>query len=217
MDRTRFRKDTFRRQMVRRMAIDFFPSVTNPILQQPIKGMGTSPDTPSGGGALHHLLPAVYDELRRVARRQRRRLPGGETLATTALVHEAYLKIAGRTEWQGESHLLGAAAMAMRQILVDYARQRSSLKRGGGQEAAVLEEGTAADDQARQVLALDFAMRDLAAVDERLVRIVECRVFAGFSEEETALALQTSVRTVQRDWARARAWLREAVTPGGTL
>ena len=171
-----------------------------------------------GNETLHHLLPPLYDELRRVARRQRRRLPGGGgTLATTALVHEAYLKIAGRPEWQSESHLLGAAAMAMRQILVDYARQRSSLKRGGGQAAAVLEEGTAADDQARQVLALDFAMRDLAAVDERLVRIVECRVFAGFSEEETAQALQTSVRTVQRDWARARAWLREAVTPGGTL
>lgn len=166
---------------------------------------------------LHHLLPPLYDELRRVARRQRRRLPGGGTLATTALVHEAYLKIADRPEWEGESHLLGAAALAMRQILVDYARQRSSLKRGGGQVMAVLEEGCAADDQARQVLALDFALRDLAAVDERLVRIVECRVFAGFSEEETARALQTSVRTVQRDWARARAWLREAVTPGGIL
>lgn len=179
--------------------------------------METILNGPPGGGALHHLFPTVYDELRRVARRQRRRLPGGDTLATTALVHEAYLKIADRPGWQGESHLLGAAAMAMRQILVDYARQRSSLKRGGGQAAVVLEEGTAADDQARQVLALDFALRDLAAVDERLVRIVECRVFAGFSEEETAQALQTSVRTVQRDWSRARAWLREAVTPGGTL
>jgi RNA polymerase sigma factor (TIGR02999 family) len=179
--------------------------------------METILNGPPGGGALHHLLPTVYDELRRVARRQRRRLPGGETLATTALVHEAYLKIADRPEWQGESHLLGAAALAMRQILVDYARQRSSQKRGGGQAMAVLEEGCAADDQARQILALDFALRDLAAVDERLVRIVECRVFAGFSEEETAQALQTSVRTVQRDWARARAWLREAVTPGGTL
>jgi RNA polymerase sigma factor (TIGR02999 family) len=105
----------------------------------------------------------------------------------------------------------------MRQILVDYARQRSSQKRGGGQALAVLEEGCAADDQARQILALDFALRDLAAVDERLVRIVECRVFAGFSEEETARALQTSLRTVQRDWARARTWLREAVTPGATL
>lgn len=164
---------------------------------------------------LNRLLPGLYDDLRRMARRQRRRLSGGDTLATTALVHEAYLKIADRPEWQGESHLLGVAALAMRQILVDYARQRRSLKRGGGQERAVFEEDIAADDQARQVLALDLALRDLAAVDERLVRIVECRVFAGFSEEETARALQTSLRTVQRDWFRARAWLKEAVVPGG--
>jgi RNA polymerase sigma factor (TIGR02999 family) len=171
---------------------------------------------PPGAGALHHLLPTVYDELRRVARRQRRRLSGGETLATTALVHEAYLKMAGRPLWEGESHVLGAAAMAMRQILVDYARQRTSQKRGGGLEPVRLEECSEADDQACRVLALDLALKDLAAVDERLVRIVECRVFAGFSEEETAQVLQTSVRTVQRDWARARAWLREAVTPGAT-
>jgi RNA polymerase sigma factor (TIGR02999 family) len=166
------------------------------------------------GGDLHHLLPAVYDELRRVARRQRRRLSGGETLATTALVHEAYLKMADRPRWEGESHVLGAAAMAMRQILVDYARQRASLKRGGGLDPVPLEERSAADDQACRVLALDLALKDLAAVEERLVRIVECRVFAGLSEEETARALGTSLRTVQRDWARARAWLKDAVVPG---
>ncbi len=168
------------------------------------------------GTGLHQLLPAVYDELRRVARRQRRRLSGGETLATTALVHEAYLKMADRPEWQGESHVLGAAAMAMRQILVDYARQRSSAKRGGGLDPVQIEECSAADDQACRVLALDLALKDLAAVDERLVRIVECRVFAGLGEEETARALQISLRTVQRDWARARAWLKDAVVPGGT-
>ena len=167
------------------------------------------------GTDLHHLLPVVYDELRRVARRQRRRLSGGETLATTALVHEAYLKMADRPAWEGESHVLGAAAMAMRQILVDYARQRASLKRGGGLDPVQLDERSAADDQACRVLALDLALKDLATVDERLVRIVECRVFAGLSEEETARALGTSLRTVQRDWARARAWLRDAVVPGG--
>lgn len=174
------------------------------------------PEAAPGGEPLHDLLPAVYDELRRVARRQRRRLPGGETLATTALVHEAYLKIAGRPEWECRSHLLGAVSMAMRQILVDYARQRGSLKRGGGIDPVPFEERSAADDQACRLLALDLALRDLAAVDERLVRIVECRVFAGLSEEETARALAVSLRTVQRDWARARSWLKEAVVPGGT-
>jgi RNA polymerase sigma factor (TIGR02999 family) len=159
----------------------------------------------------------VYEELRRVARRQRRRMPAGQTLDTTSLVHEAYLKLSGNTAgWQGETHFLGAAALAMRRILVDYARERSSQKRGGGHTPAQLDERTAADDQSRQVLFLDLALRDLAAVDERLVRIVECRVFAGMSEEETARALGTSLRTVQREWARARTWLKEAVLPGGT-
>jgi len=172
-----------------------------------------------GGETLSHFLPVVYEELRRVARRQRRRMPAGQTLDTTSLVHEAYLKLSGNTVgWQGESHFLGAAALAMRRILVDYARERCSQKRGGGHTPAQLDERTvAADDQSRQVLFLDLALRDLAAVDEKLVRVVECRVFAGMSEEETARALQTSLRTVQRDWARARTWLKAAVTPGGTL
>jgi RNA polymerase sigma factor (TIGR02999 family) len=167
------------------------------------------------GESLHQILPAVYDELRRLARRQRRRLAAGQTLDTTALVHEAYLKMSGRAEWQGESHVLGAAAIAMRQILVDYARQRTALKRGGSVAPLSLAEVSATHDQARQILALDLALRDLEAVGERLVRVVECRVFAGLSEEETAAALSTSLRTVQRDWARARAWLRGAVANGG--
>jgi RNA polymerase sigma factor (TIGR02999 family) len=186
------------------------------MLKTEIEGRPAGLGGTDGGERLHDLLPAVYDELRRVARRQRRRLPGGETLATTALVHEAYLKLAGRPRWECPSHLLGAAAMAMRQILVDYARRRRSLKRGGAADPVALGEQGAADDQARRVLALDLALRDLAAVDERLVRVVECRVFAGLSEEETAAALAVSLRTVQRDWARARGWLQEAVVPGGT-
>jgi RNA polymerase sigma factor (TIGR02999 family) len=169
----------------------------------------------TGGETLQQILPAVYEELRRLARRQRRRLAAGQTLDTTALVHEAYLKMTGHAGWQGESHVLAAAAIAMRQILVDYARQRSALKRGGGLACVQLEDRSAAHDQARQVLALDFALRDLAAVEKRLVRVVECRVFAGFSEEETALALSTSLRTVQRDWARARTWLQGAIGNGG--
>lgn len=165
--------------------------------------------------SMEEMLPAVYDELRRLARLQRRRLTPGQTLDTTALVHEAYLKLSARSgPWNDENHYYSAAALAMRQILVDYARQRTSRKRGGGVAAEPLEEARAADHQALRVLALDLALRDLAAVDERLVRVVECRVFAGYSEEETAKALSTSLRTVQRDWVRARAWLRDAVTPG---
>jgi RNA polymerase sigma factor (TIGR02999 family) len=177
--------------------------------------MESSTSQAGAGEGLHHLLPSVYEELRRLARRQRRRLPAGHTLATTALVHEAYLKIAGRAEWQGESHVRAAAAIAMRQILVDYARERSALKRGGGQAIVALADHDAADSQARQVVGLDSALRDLAKVDGRLVRIVECRVFAGYSEEETARALSTSLRTVQRDWSRARTWLKEAMRTGG--
>ncbi len=164
---------------------------------------------------LTEMLPAVYDELRRLAHLQRKRLAPGRTLETTALVHEAYLKLSARPGWNDENHFYSSAARAMRQILVDYARQRTSLKRGGGEAVSALEEGKAADHQAVQMLALDLALRDLAAVDERLVRVVECRVFAGYSEEETARVLSTSLRTVQRDWGRARAWLRHAITPGG--
>jgi len=186
--------------------------VTKPDLRQPVELMD-DPDRET----LQALLPAVYEELRRVARRQRRRLSPGRTLDTTALVHEAYLKLSGQTEgWRGQPHLLAAAARAMRQILVDYARQRRSHKRGGGQTPACLDEHAIADDQARSMMALDLALRDLASFDERLVRIVECRVFAGYSEEETAQALATSLRTVQRDWARARAWLRQSLAPGST-
>lgn len=164
--------------------------------------------------SLSEMLPAVYDELRRLAHLQRRRLAPGQTLETTALVHEAYLKLSVRPGWNDDNHFYSLAARAMRQILVDYARQRTSLKRGGGEAASALEEGRAADYQAVQTLALDLALRGLAEVDERLVRVVECRVFAGYSEEETAHILSTSLRTVQRDWVRARAWLRNAITPG---
>lgn len=165
---------------------------------------------------LTEMLPAVYDELRRLAHLQRRRLSPGQTLETTALVHEAYLKLSVRPGWNDDTHFYSTAARAMRQILVDYARQRTSIKRGGGEAASSLEEGRAADHQALQTLALDLALRDLAAMDERLVRVVECRVFAGYSEEETARVLSTSLRTVQRDWGRARAWLRKEITPGAT-
>ncbi len=174
---------------------------------------------------LHALLPEVYEELRRLARRERRRLVAGQTLDTTALVHEAYVKLAGAgSAWEGRSHVMAVAARAMRQILVDYARRRGSLKRGGGQvgqggqggsTAVDLAVSPAADQQAGRVVALDLALKDLAGVNERLVQVVECRVFGGLSEEETAQALAVSLRTVQRDWARARAWLKQAVTPGG--
>jgi RNA polymerase sigma factor (TIGR02999 family) len=161
--------------------------------------------------AFDRLVGLVYDDLRRLARAQLRRVPPGQTLDTTALVHEAYLKLVDRSRvpWQDRGHFLAVSATAMRQILIDYARGRGSQKRGGGAEHTSLDEArVAASDEAERMLELDLALRKLAEVDSRLVRVVECRYFAGFSEQETADAMGVSLRTAQRDWLRARAWLR---------
>lgn len=162
--------------------------------------------------ALEKLVPLVYDDLRLLARRQRRRLPAGETLNTTALVHEVYLKLRGNAGpgWQDRAHFLAVASRAMRQILVDYARRRGAGKRGAGAAVLPLDERDAAVARdADRILALDEALEGLGRLDPRLPRIVECRFFGGLTEEETAQALGVSTRTVQRDWLRARAWLRE--------
>ena len=165
-------------------------------------------------GAFDALMPLVYEQLRSVSRRQLRRLPRGETLDTTGLVHEAYMQLVDETgvDWQDRGHFLAIAARAMRRIAVDHVRRQSADKRGGGQAAATLEPGqaTGADDPVT-VLAVHEALIGLATVNERLVRIVECRYFAGMTEEETAEAVGVSPRTVQRDWFRARVWLREAL------
>jgi RNA polymerase sigma factor (TIGR02999 family) len=163
-------------------------------------------------GAFDRLVPLVYDDLRRIARRQLRRGGRAGTLNTTGLVHEAWLRLVDQSqaEWQDRGHFLAVAARAMRQITIDHARRRLAAKRGGGAPREELDESRLPGAQrAEWLLALEEALEHLARHNERLVRVVECRFFAGFSEEETAEALGVSLRTAQRDWLRARAWLRE--------
>ncbi len=196
-------------------------------------------DTPQGGPAdvgdvtrLLHLARAgdaeafeaafvrVYDELRRLAMRVRRG-QSSDTLNATALVHEAWLKLApaSATDWAGRRHFLNVAARAMRQVLVDAARERLAAKRGGGAIAITLDgsagEAVAAPMRDDAVLALDEALARLATLDERQARVVELRWFAGFTADETAEALEISTPTVQRDWRAARAWLTVQLRESG--
>jgi RNA polymerase sigma factor (TIGR02999 family) len=164
------------------------------------------------------LVTLVYDELRAVARRQLRCWRPGQTLDTTALVHEAYLRLvdqAGAT-WQDRAHFLSVAGVAMRHILVDAARRRAAKKRGGEDlrvpfDELRLDPSQGVDSQAVEILALDEALTSLAARNERLSHLVELRFFAGLTEEETAQTLGTSERTVRRDWRKARAFLFHAL------
>jgi RNA polymerase sigma factor (TIGR02999 family) len=160
--------------------------------------------------ALDRLFPLVYDELRRMAHRALLRERASHTLNTTALVHEAYLRLVDqhRANWNDRVHFLAIAATAMRRILVDYARRQKRLKRGGEQRPVDLDDAMlVADQRADTLLALDEALSGLVALNERLTRVVECRFFAGLTTEETAAALQVTTRTVERDWQKARAWL----------
>ena len=175
--------------------------------------------------ALDALFPLVYEEIRAIARRQRRRWRGQHTLNTTAVVHEAYLKLAGseRFDVQSRAHFLAVAATAMRQILINYAESQRTQKRGGAlrrvslSDAPMLEPASAearaarADllprDDADLLIELDAALRKLAIVHSRQARVVECRFFGGMTVDETALALAVSPRTVRRDWTVAQAWL----------
>jgi len=164
-------------------------------------------------GALDRLLPLVYDELRALARTHLSRERDGHTLGATALVHEAYLRLHKQEAILPEtrSHFFAIAGHTMRRILVDYARARKRIKRGAGAEHVSLDEALAAitDEEADEVLALNEALERLAAINERGSKIVELRYFAGLSSEETAEALNTSVRTVHRGWVSARAWLQK--------
>jgi RNA polymerase sigma factor (TIGR02999 family) len=162
--------------------------------------------------AFDRLIELVYDDLRQIARRHLRVGKQGETINTTALVHEAYLKLAGAggREWPSRGHFLAFCSKAMRRILIDYARRSGAEKRGGGLIRVPLEEDMASVDQeVSEVLALDEALTALEARDERMARIAECRFFGGLSVVETAEAMATSPRTVEREWARARVYLRE--------
>ncbi len=167
-------------------------------------------------GAFDQLLAAVYDELRQVAQRQMRKEREGHTLNTTGLVHEAYLKLVDQTQvdWRDRAHFFGIASRAMRQILVDHARRRGAQKRGGAWRQTTLEPGELpAEMPAAEVLALDDALDRLDKLDERLRQVVEYRFFGGMTEEEIAEALGITARTVQRDWAKARAWLYKELYP----
>ena len=164
-----------------------------------------------GEPALARLLPLVYAELHSMAERRLRGEHGAVTLSPTELVHEAYLRLsgsAGVTE-RGRGYFFAAAAQAMRRIVVDYARRRGRVKRGGGAPPITLDDAvaiTGGSDEER-LLDLDEALHALAAIAERAARVVECRFYGGLTVEETALALGITTRTVNRDWAFARAWL----------
>jgi RNA polymerase sigma factor (TIGR02999 family) len=166
--------------------------------------------------ALDELLPLVYGELRRQARRYMRTQPTGHTLQTTALVHEAYLKLVGQSsvEWEGRAHFFGVAGKAMRSILVDHARARGAAKRGGSVRALTLDDagGIAAPEASVDVLALDEALGRLAALDARKGQLVELRYFAGLGIDEAAAVLGVSPATVKREWISARAWLRRELS-----
>jgi RNA polymerase sigma factor (TIGR02999 family) len=172
------------------------------------------------------LVPLLYDELRALARRRLRRERENHTLSTTALVHETYLRLVQQrgTQWQNRSQFFAIAARVMRRVLLDYARQHRAAKRGGPAAIITLERVeqemnddpivgdaaaySAADERAELLVSLDEAVSRLAATNQRLAEVVECRFFGGLSEEETATALGVTARTVRRDWVKAKDWLR---------
>ncbi len=161
------------------------------------------------------IFPVVYEELRRIAHRRLRSERKDHTLGATALVHEAYLKLVRleKVRWENRAHFFAIAAQAMRNILIDYAVKRKAQKRGAGREKLGLDEVAAiVEDRADELLALDEALKQLETFDARQARVVECRVFAGLSIEETARALQISEATVSRDWMAARAWLNRELS-----
>ena len=165
--------------------------------------------------ALDALLPLVYDELRQMAHRRMQQERAGHTFSTTALVHEAYLELVDldRIDWEDRSHFFALAARVMRHVLVDYAVKRTAEKRGGDRDRVPLREKDVADAvNLNDVLAIHQALRRLEEIDERQVRVVECRFFGGLTIDETAEALDISPATVGRDWRVARAWLNRELT-----
>ncbi len=164
--------------------------------------------------ATDELLPLVYDQLRRIAQQKMMEERPGHTFQATALVHEAYLKLVGSQDikWTSRAHFFAAAGEAMRRILVDHARERGRIKRGGDRDRVPLNVADlAAEQNSSQILALDEVIRRLEREDARAFRVVMLRFFAGLSVEETANAMDVSERTVKREWAFARAWLYNAL------
>jgi RNA polymerase sigma factor (TIGR02999 family) len=165
--------------------------------------------------ALEALMPLVYDELRRLAGHYLRKERNDHTLQSTALVHEAYLRLAGghAPNWQNRAHFFGVAAHLMRQILVEHARGRDAAKRGGSTLKLTLDHAVALPHQVDvDVVALDHALNELSELDAQQGRIVELRFFGGLTIEDTSEALGISPATVKRDWVTARAWLYRAMT-----
>jgi len=173
-----------------------------------------SRDPPAPGCSPEQLLPPVYDELRRLASRYLRRERAGHTLQTSALVHEAYERLVDRTrvDWRSRAHFFATAAQAMRRVLVDHARDRDALKRGGGQQRVTLaglgESPAGSDLDLEDLIALDRALRKLRELHEREARVLEFRYFAGMTTREIAAILEVSERTVRDDWSHARVWLK---------
>src|SRR5215212_11390516 len=160
--------------------------------------------------ALDQLIPLVQPELQRLAHRYMSKERPGHTLQTTMLIHDAYLQFAGKVqpEWQNRAHFFAVAAQLMRRIMVDHARQRQALKRGGGALRVTLDESAhAVEERAVELLALDEALEKLAVFDKRKADVVEMRYFGGLTMEEIAEVQKVHVSTVMRDWQAARAWL----------
>ena len=165
--------------------------------------------------SLDQLMPIVYDELRRQAARYLRREQAGHTLQTTALIHEAYVRLVDQRnmQWQNRAHFFGIAAQMMRRILVDHARSKKRVKRGGSEIRVSLDDvNVAARGQDLDVVALDEALDRLAQIDEQQSRVVELRFFSGLSVEETAEVMGISKSTVKRDWSMAKAWLHRELS-----
>jgi RNA polymerase sigma factor (TIGR02999 family) len=162
------------------------------------------------------LLPVFYEDLRRIGHRERRRVGAGETMQTTALVNEAYLKLRTMKGWADDRHFLCAAALAMRHALVNHAKAGVAQKRGAGAvHVSLTQAGELGIDTDEGLIALNEAIDELAQESPRAARVVECRYFAGYSEPETARVLDISERTVRREWTMARAWLYRRLAPGG--
>jgi RNA polymerase sigma factor (TIGR02999 family) len=172
--------------------------------------VGAPPDVKQ---TAEELLPLFYEEVRRAARRERRRVGAGETMQTTALIHEAYLRLQRSGRFNDKAHFLRSAALAMRHSLINYARDRVVAKRGSGAPVVSIDDAVeVATTSDQSILDINEALGRLALLSPRLAQVVECRFFAGYGDEETAQALGLTDRTVRRDWIKARAWLRRELS-----
>ena len=178
-----------------------------------VQGLGNRMAQEELSGTAEHLAPILYEELRKTARQQRRKLPCGETLLTTALIHEAYLRLANHKVYPTYGDFLRVAAVTFRRILVDRVRAQMADKRGGGLGTFQIDEEMDFEvENPKEVLQVHDALQSLSELNPRLAQVVECKFFAGLNESETAEALGVSQRTVQRDWVLARSWLRKEMT-----